>query len=112
MKGLLVASGDNPVDGTGAIAFDPHDTPQAAHPTHTIRSPSNCLSRARYVPGTVRGPGSTGDKADEDPRLHAAYTGASRARDCNKLEINESSNTLERVVLWRKSRAEEMSWLR
>lgn len=91
MKSLLVTSEDNPVNGTRTFAFDPHDTPQAAHPTHITHSPSNCLSRARYVPGTVRGPENTGDEADEDPHLQAASIGVSRAREHNKPEINESS---------------------
>ena len=45
------------------------------------------------MPGTVLSPGSLGDEADEDPHLRAVYTGVSRARKCNKLEINESGNT-------------------
>lgn len=96
MKSLLVTREDNPVDGTGTVASDPHATPQAAHPTHIFHSLSDCLSRAGYVPGTVQGPGNTGDKADEDPHLHAAHMGVSKARDCNKLEINESGNNFSK----------------
>lgn len=69
MKSLLVTSEDKPGDGTATITFDPHNTPQGAHLTHIIHSRSNYLSRARCVPGTVLGPGSPGDKANEDPPL-------------------------------------------
>lgn len=91
-KSLLVTREDNPEDGTATITFDPHNTPQGTHLTRIIHSRSN-LSSVRCVPGTAPGPGSPADKADKDSRFCAAHTGGRGTRDCNKLEINESSST-------------------
>lgn len=59
------------------------------------------------MPDTVLGPGSPGDKANEDPHLHAAYTAVSRTRACDELEIKESRNTTHEKESCSRKRAGE-----